>query len=195
MNSSARGVALVDLIVACAVMVSVCGIAVPALLATHERDVVRLAGRHLASRMQWLRLEALKRNTSVAMRFDPVEVGLVATYVDGDDDGVRQGDVDNGIDRSLAPDGRLADLFAGITAGIARDVPSPDGSGVLTAGSDPIRLGSSNFLTFGPTGGATSGTIYLSGRGGPQVCVRIFGATGRVRVLWFDAPSGTWRHD
>lgn len=195
MSPSARGVAVIDVLVVCALMVSVIGIAVPALMAAHERDVARLAARQLASRMQLLRLEALKRNTSVAMRFDPVSLGLVATYVDGDGDGIRQADVDNGIDRAVSPDFRIVDLFAGVTTRIARDVSNPDGGGVMAAGSDPIRLGSSNFLTFGPTGSATSGTIYLAGQDGPQVCVRVFGATGRVRVLWFDPSTGTWRHD
>jgi hypothetical protein len=189
-----RGVAVVDVLVASAVLLTVIGIAVPALMAAHERDVVRLAARHLASRMQFLRLEALKRNTSVAMRFDPLELGLVTIHADGDGDGVRQVDIDNDVDPMLGLEMRLVDLFAGVTTRVVRDVPSPDG-GVIAAGSDPIRIGSSNFLTFGPTGGATSGTIYLAGRDGPQVCVRIFGATGRIRVLWFDVSSGTWRHN
>lgn len=192
---SSRGVAMVDVLVAGALLVSVLGITVPALMAARERDVVRIAARHLASRMHFLRMEALKRNTSVALRFDPVELGLVTVHADGDGDGLRQADVDNGIDPVIGPEMRLVDLIAGVTTEIARDVPGPDGSGVMAAGSDPIRIGSSNFLTFGPTGGATSGTIYLAGRAGPQVCVRVFGATGRIRVLWFDESSGTWRHD
>jgi hypothetical protein len=195
MDNASRGVALADVLVATALIVSMLGIAVPALLSARERGVARLAARQVASRIQLLRLEALKRNASVAWRFDPTEVGLMATLVDGDGDGVRQADVDAGIDRAIARDVRLAELAGEVAFRIARDVPSPDSAGILAAGSDPIRIGASNFLTFGPTGGTSSGTLYLAGRDGPQVCVRLFGATGRVRVLWFDEARATWRHD
>ena len=195
MDTSSRGVAMVDVIVAAALIVSILAIAVPALLAARGRDAVRLAARQVASRIQLLRLEALKRNAAVAWRFDPDDIGRIDTIVDGDGDGVGQADFDSGTDPLLERSFRLADLFADVTFAIARDVSTPDGTGTLVAGSDPIRFGSSNFLTFGPTGSTSSGTLYLAGREGPQVCVRVFGATGRVRVLWFDAVNGTWRHD
>ena len=195
MRHSSRGVALVDVIVASALLATLCGIAVPALIAARERNATRLAARHVASRIQLLRIAALKRNAAIAWRFDPGEVGLMATIVDGDGDGVRQADVDSGIDRPIEREFRLADLFADVTFRVSRNIPNPDGSGSLPAGSDPIRLGASNFLTLSPTGSTSSGTLYLAGRDGSQVCVRLMGATGRVRVLWFDAVSGRWRQD
>jgi hypothetical protein len=146
--------------------------------------------------VQRLRLEALKRNTSVALRFDPVIVGEMRGYVDGDADGVLQRDIDAGIDLPLAPTARLEDRFAGVRLQIASAVPDPDGGGgTLAAGSDPVRIGSSNFVTLSPAGSMTSGTIYLSSPGGPQMCVRFVGATGRLRVLRFDTVTRTWRQD
>jgi type II secretory pathway pseudopilin PulG len=195
MTRSSRGVALVDVLVAAALMVTILGIAVPSLLSARSRNVARLAARHMASRIQVLRLEALKRNAVVAWRLDPGELGLIATVVDGDGDGVRQVDMDAGIDRSIQRDLHIRDLFADVSFRIARDVPNPDASGTLLAGSDPIRIGTSNFLAFSASGSTSSGTLYLADQGGSQVCVRIFGATGRVRVLWFDEASGTWRQD
>ena len=82
--------------------------------------------------------------------------------------------------RQSAAATRLSDDFAGVALGIAHDVPDPEGGATLIAGSDPIRIGSSNFVTFSPVATATSGTLYLAARHGPQVCVRILGATGRV---------------
>jgi hypothetical protein len=145
--------------------------------------------------MQGARLEALRRNTTVALRFDPGDVGRLRVYVDGDGDGVLQRDVDSGVDVPLGPDTRVSDDVADVAVRITRDIPDPDGRGTLVAGSDPVRLGSSNFLSFGPLGGATSGTIYLAGRDGTQVCVRVLGATGRVRVLRFDVAGRAWRQD
>ena len=41
--------------------------------------------------------------------------------------------------------------------------------------------------------GATSGTLYVSAPRGPQMAIRVFGATGRIRVLMFDARMRQWR--
>jgi type II secretory pathway pseudopilin PulG len=193
--SSMRGFALVDLIFSCALMAIIAAIAIPARHATRDRDAARLAAKYLATRMQVVRLEALKRNTTVALRFDPVDLGRIGTYVDGDGDGVLQRDIEVGTDPSLLPDTRLEEVFESVAFRIANDLPDPEGGATLGAGSDPIRLGASNFLSFSPLGGATSGTLYLAGRAGAQVCVRVLGATGRLRVLWFDTASGTWRQD
>lgn len=183
------------MICACALIASIAGIALPALNATRDRDVARLAARHLAMEMQRLRFEALKRNAAVAIRFDPDDLGRMRLYADGDRDGVLQRDVDAGIDPPIGGSTHLSDDFAGVALAIAHDVPDPEGTGILVAGSDPIRIGSSNFVTFSPLATATSGTLYLAARHGPQVCVRILGATGRLRVLWFDQAARTWRQD
>jgi type II secretory pathway pseudopilin PulG len=93
------------------------------------------------------------------------------------------------------------------------DGAGSDGSGDSGTPSDPIRLGASDLLSFSPTGSSTSGTIYLQGldpssasgrpdadrqRAGspqpmpPQFAVRIYGATGRLRLLEFRPESGAW---
>lgn len=193
--ASGGGFALIDVLCACALIASVAGIAVPTLSAARERNMARLAARHLAMEMQLLRFEALKRNAAVAIRFDPAVVGLMRVYLDGDRDGVLQRDVDAGIDPPVGAPRRLSDEFAGVALRIVQSVPDPEGGSILAAGSDPVRIGSSNFVTFSPVSTMTSGTIYLAGRQGPQVCVRMLGATGRVRVMWFDAVARTWRQD
>ena len=192
---SPRGAALVDLVFSCGVISILAAIAIPTIHAARDRDITRMAARFLANRLQVARYESLKRNTCVALRFDPLEIGRFGVYADGDGDGVLQADIDTGTDIAITPDQRLADSFVTVGLGIARDVPDPDGSGTLAAGSDPIRLGSSNFLSFSPIGSATSGTIYLSGPGGAQTAVRVMGATGRMRVLLFDVATRTWREE
>jgi hypothetical protein len=192
MCDSSRGAALIDLVFTCGVAGIIAAIAIPAVHATRDRDQARVAARYLANRLHVVRLEALKRNAAVAMRFDPVDVGRFGVYVDGDADGVRQADVDDGTDPAVVGEVRLAEEFAGVTFRIRHDVPDPDGSGTLAGDSDPLRLGASNFLTFSPIGTATSGTIYLAAATGPQMAVRVMGATGRMRVLWFDTASQRW---
>ena len=195
MWSSETGATLVDLVAACAVTAILAAVSIPSVQAARERDEPRMAARYLAQRLQLLRVHAVRRNRMVAMRFDPDLIGRMTPYVDGDGDGVLQGDIDRGIDTPIETPGQLSDFFAGVSLLLRTDVPAPDGSGLLTGGSDPVRIGSTNFLSFSPLGSATSGTIYLAARAGPQMCVRVLGGTGRVRVMWFDRASGTWRQD
>ena len=47
-------------------------------------------------------------------------------------------------------------------------------------------------LSFTPYGTATSRTVALRGTDGSRFAVRILGASGRTRVLRFDAATGDW---
>ncbi len=190
--ASARGVALIDLIVSCSLVALIAAIAIPTLHAAREYDAARMAARYLATRIHGIRLDALKRNRNVALRFDPGVPGRFEAFVDGDGDGVLQTDVDAGIDLPLSSSMHLSELFRDISFRVVSDVPEPDGSGMVTAGSDPLRLGSSNFLSFSPLGSSTSGTLYVAATGGPQLCVRVLGPTGRIRVLSYRAVEGRW---
>jgi glutamate synthase domain-containing protein 3 len=60
------------------------------------------------------------------------------------------------------------------------------------AGSDPVKLGASNLLSFTPLGTSTSGSVFVRGRDGSQFAVRVLGATGRARVLRYVPHSGEW---
>lgn len=193
--SPARGAALIDVICTCAVLMILAAIAIPSVQASRERDATRLAARHLANQLQGLRVEALRRNRAVAMRLDPLDLGQYAAYLDGDGDGVLQQDIDRGIDPPVGVPGHLAHLFHSVALRVAATVPMPDGAGVIGVDSDPIRIGNTNLVSFSPIGSSTSGTIYLAGRDGTQLCVRLLGTTGRLRVLWFDRASATWRQD
>jgi hypothetical protein len=195
MRTSIRGAALIDVVFACGLVGIIAAVAIPTLGATRERDAGRMAARYLAHRLQLVRVEAVRRNTTVAMRFNTAASDLIAVYVDGDGDGVLSADIEAGTDPVLVPPARLADYFAGVSFRILNNMPAPDGHGTLAHDSDPVRLGASDLLSFSPLGSATSGTIYLAGRAGPQLAVRVMGATGRLRVLWFDAVSGEWRGD
>ena len=189
---SCVGAALLDVIFTCGFIALLAGITIPSLQASRDRDRARFAARHLAAIMQGLRIEALRSNRAVAIRFDPDDLGAFATYGDGDGDGVLQADVDGGVDTPLGRAGKLDDYFAGASFEVPLAVPSPDGHGAISAHSDPIRIGSSNFMTFSPLGTATSGTLYITGGAGTLVCIRVLGATGRIRVLTFHRGRRTW---
>jgi hypothetical protein len=186
---------VVDVVVACGLAGVMAAVAIPSVHAARDNYAPRLAARFVAARLLNARVEALRRNAAVAVRFDPGDLGRMALYVDGDADGVRQVDIDAGVDQRLGAELRLADYFGTIALQVREGVPSPDGGGTLAAGDDPLRIGVANMVSFGPLGTATPGTIYLAGAAGPQVAVRVFGATATVRVLWFDRVASAWRDD
>jgi hypothetical protein len=103
-----------------------------------------MAARYVAQRLQMLRVDALRHNANVAMRFDPGDMGRFGDYADGDGDGVLQRDIDDGVDAALASEVHLTDYFAGVSFRVVSDVSSPDGDGIIVAGSDPVRIGKTN---------------------------------------------------
>ena len=151
------------------------------------------AARHLAALIQSTRVRAVTQSVHVGLRFEhDGERYRYAMYADGDGDGLRARDIRSGMDARLADFERIGDRFPGVAIGIAARLPGIAGREALAAGSDPIRFGASDGLTFSPMGTATSGTLYLHHRSGRQLAVRVLGATGRVRILEFNEDTASW---
>jgi len=189
-----RGAALIDVVFTAGLVAVLSGIAIPTWHATRQHNTARAGARYLAARLQHARVEALRRNVAVALRVDPADLDRFRVYADGDGDGVLDSDIQSGTDLLIDPERRLSD-YTTMGLRIARDLPEPETGVVLAAGSDPLRIGRSALVSFSPLGSSTSGTLYLAGTTGPQMAVRLLGATGRMRVLQFDAASRQWRED
>lgn len=193
--TDARGYTLLETICAAALCVIMSAIAVPVIGGTLDRERTIIGARFLAGQLQRARLEALKRARTVAVHVALVgERTRVQLFVDGDGDGVRQHDVDEGIDPPLAPQEFVDDHSRGVSLRINQVVADMSGAGDLLPGADPLRIGNTALLAFSPLGSATSGTLYVAGHHGPQMAIRVFGGTGRVRVMTFDAQARQWRH-
>jgi prepilin-type N-terminal cleavage/methylation domain-containing protein len=186
------GYSLLELLFVVALMVILSVSAVPAVLSVIDGTRARGAARYLGARLQLARLEAIKRSTHVGLRIDASAGYRFAAYVDGNGDGIRTRDIRAGTDWPLGSPERIDASFAGVGFGILDGVKAVDSSDILPAGSDPVRLGSGDILSFGPLGTATSGTLYLRGSRREQYAVRVLGATGRVRVLRYDFAAATW---
>jgi type IV fimbrial biogenesis protein FimT len=165
------GFSLLEVLFALGLFLVLSGMAVPQLLVSVDRSRTRAAARFLASRMALARSQAVARSQTVALRFarDAGGIGLTA-YADANGNGVRSKDIASGDDSVLEASVRLSDLFPGV---------------VVSA----LSIGSSGILSFTPDGTATSGTVYIRGRDGTQYAVRVLGATGRTRVLRYDAQA------
>ena len=176
------GYTLIEMLFVAALIAILSAIAVPSSLTAVDRARASAAARYLASRMAMARSHAVMRSANVALRFD--ENGADITFqmfVDGNRNGVRARDIAARVDRPLDEPARLSELFPGVAIAVSGE-----------AGSDPLRIGSSNLLSFAPLGTATSGTIYVRGRDGSQFAIRSLGATGRVRVQRYVFGTGAW---
>jgi hypothetical protein len=157
-------------------------------------DDARVAGaaRYLSSRLADSRMEAIKRSRRVAMRFEDADAQYAFTvYEDGNGNGVLLSDIRRGVDRPIRGPERLSDNFRNAEFGALPTLP-PIEPGDSPPGVDPIRLGAGRSVSFNPLGQATSGTVYLSGRNRTQYAVRVFGASGKIRVYRYNWRAGTW---
>jgi prepilin-type N-terminal cleavage/methylation domain-containing protein len=187
------GYTLVELLVVVGIVGAVLIAAVPALDAAIDAADGVGAARYLAAVVARARLDAARGQRAVAVRFTRGTSVSFTVVVDGDGDGVRSDDVVAGIDRPTRVADRLEDHFPRVRFGISRSVPGIDDARPLTAADDPVRFGAADQLTLTPIGTATSGTAYITSRGGVQFAVRISGVTGRARVLRYDHGRAAWR--
>lgn len=193
--TDARGAALLDTLVAAALSLTMAAIAVPVIGGSLDRERTIIGTQYLAGQLQRARLESLKQARSVAVRLELVgERARLQLFADGNGNGVSQRDIDRAIDPPLAPPEYLDDRSRDVSLRINQPVVDISGAGRLDPGDDPLRIGNTALLAFSPLGGATSGTLYVAAHRGPQMAIRVFGGTGRVRVLLFDAQARQWRH-
>jgi type II secretory pathway pseudopilin PulG len=189
---SSRGYTLLELLFVSGCVSVLGGIAVPQALTT--LDDVRAAGaaRYISGRLQRARMEAVMRSADVALRFSQDAAGYsYNVYVDGNRNGVRSADISKGVDRELMPLERLSDHFPGVAFGALPNLPPVDPGGT-PPGTDPVRLGSSNMASFSAKGTSSTGTLYIRGKGASQYAVRLFGETGKTRILRFESRTRTW---
>ncbi len=195
---AAAGFTLLELLTVLAVLGVVLTLGVPALVHATSRLRVNLAASEAAAALQRARLLAVRSNAHVAVRFEATANGPVtwALYADGDGDGVRWRDVQRGTDTTLQAPLPLRRTGASVHLGFPpgpppRDPADPDRR--LARRGDPIRLGRSDMVSFGPMGASSSGSLYFTDGERSLAAVRIFGHTGKVEVLSYDPTTETWR--
>jgi Tfp pilus assembly protein FimT len=190
---TSRGAALIDIIVAVALSIVMVTIAVPVIGGTLDRERTITGTQYLAGQLLRARLDSLKRGRSVALRLEIVgERTQFQLFADGNGNGVLQRDIDRGVDLPVTPLQWLDDQAREIALRVNQTITDVAGSATLHAGDDPLRIGNTALLAFSPVGSATNGTLYVAAPRGPQMAIRVFGATGRVRVLMFDAQARQW---
>ena len=187
------GYSILELMFGVTLSATLAGIAVPNVLASVDDTRAAGAVRYLSTKLHQARMEAVLRSRYVAFQFVADGTGYsYAAYVDGNGDGVRTRDIQNGVDPQMTRAERLADRFSGVDFGVLPGLPAVD-SGSAPPGADPIKLGTSNILSFTPQGTASAGSLYVLSRGHSQFVIRIAGETGKIRILRYDARLRQWR--
>jgi len=190
---SDQGFTFAELLFALGVASVLSAAAAPQLLAGLDEWRTRGAVRYLSSRLYRARMESAIRNVDTAVRF--AVAGSTIEYftaVDGNRNGVRAADLQSGVDRIIDHRERLADRFAGVDFGTLPGLPPVDPSGTAP-GTDPIRLGSGDMVTFTPLGSSSPGSLYVRGRGQVQYVLRMFAETGRIRILRYYPGTREWK--
>jgi Tfp pilus assembly protein FimT len=187
-----RGTTLPDLLAALLVAAALAALSLPRVTDALDHWRTRGAASYLSSRVALTRMQAVRRRTNVALRFEPDNGGTrLRAYADGNGDGVRSVDITSGVDAALAPGDRLEDLFPHVTLGFVAGATLVDGSPVAP-GADPVRFGPARMVSCTPEGTATAGTIYVRGQGPWQYAIVVLGATGRTRLLQFEPSASRW---
>jgi hypothetical protein len=186
----AQGRTLLEVVLTMAIAATVGAVAAASSAAAIDDMRAAVAARHVAGRIAAIRVTALRRGASQALRFEAIGGDyLFAPYEDANGNGVRTEEIQRGVDRVTGPFERLSDTFPGVRFELAPGIPDADGA--EGTGADGVRIGSARILTMGEDGTATSGTLYIRGRRG-QYAVRVLGVTGRTRMLQYDPGNRTW---
>jgi hypothetical protein len=136
-------------------------------------------------------MDAVMRSSPVAIQFSQTAAGYrYSVYRDGNGNGVLTSDIRSGIDSPVGAAESLRDHFKGIDFGALPGLPAIDPGGT-PPGDDPIRLGAGSLLTFTAHGSSSTGTIYIRGREA-QYAIRVFGDTGKSRILKFHHRTRRW---
>jgi prepilin-type N-terminal cleavage/methylation domain-containing protein len=185
------GFTILELLFVLAIAGTLTTIAVPQGLRALDDFRARSAARFLAQRLGDARLRAIKRSLAHGVRFEPGTPDYrITSVMDGNGNGLRTIDIQNGVDPTFTQPEDLASHFQGIAFGILDGVPDADGQ--PANGPEGVRIGPSRLLTMNPDGTSSSGTLYLHGRTRAQYAVRVLGVTGRIRTLKFDEGRRRW---
>ena len=140
------------------------------------------------------RSSAIARNRNVGLKFrknGPRHEWTV--YVDGNGNGVLSSEISSGVDPELGvylPWSRN-DVLPGIMNDIRVPDPSTPGR-YLDRIDDPIRFNNSDICSFSGIGESTPGSIYLWDGRNRMAVVRVFGATAKVRTLYYRRGEKGW---
>jgi len=187
------GTTLIETVVVVTIIGVIAMCAVPSFAAYRRQSSVLAAAHEMRSLLRQLRSRAIAHGGYSGVKF--VKSGNNWTYTlydDGNANGIYNADITKGIDkRYFGPAVVMPSFRTASISLLPEAIRDPDGASLLPA--DPaLQFGSSTICSFSPQGGGTPGTIYISDGISNLYCVRVFGATGRLRMLRYDSGNQKW---
>jgi hypothetical protein len=188
------GVSLPEVLASLGILALLIAFSAPIVAETAARERLRAAGRETALLLRGLRYRAVAERTSFGLRFTRAGEGWSYTlYRDGNGNGIRTTDIAAGRDRFLEGPSDPGARHEGIRFGLpAAPIPEiPPGTGTVPNPGDPIKVGTSDIVSFSPSGSMSGGTLYLTD--GRRVAgVVLYGPTGRIRIFLYESARGRW---
>jgi type II secretory pathway pseudopilin PulG len=189
-DAAEDGYTALELLIVATLVIILAALAVPLTSATIDSNRVRHAANFAASRARYTRQQAVFGNRAFAMVFDVVGGRWVFQVCsDGNYNGVRRLDIAMGLDPCIEGPHDIETMFNGTRVAVDPAIRGPAGE---PGSSDPVRFGRSSIFSCSLGGSCTAGSLYLQSPNGTQYAVRVFGATGRTRVLRYDRVTSRW---
>jgi len=191
-----NGFTLLELLTVVAIIGIIALVSMPAFSNYRRNASMKAEVAELRGILRAVRSRAIARGQHCGVKFTRVaNVWTYSLYDDTNGNGIRSADIASGVDRRYAGPSMLMPQFN--IAGIAlldKTIRDPDGD-KLAPSASAVQFGSSTICSFSPTGSATPGTIYITDGAGKLCALRVYGASGRVRVLRYDAAAHRWSQE
>ena len=191
-----RGFQLIELVLVLALTGLAASLAVPWFVTLATRMELDLAAAEVVAALRLARATAVREAVHVGVKFREQDKGIFTftLYRDGDGDGALTRDIESEVDPPVGFPRNLHHMGRRIRLGFPLGpAPRDPGNPYRRLPPDPIRFNRSDLASFGPLGGSTAGSIYLSDGRRLLAAVRLFGRTGKVQVIHYDVERETWR--
>lgn len=184
-----RGYSLAEALTVLGILALLALVTLPAFANMNRRMALRAATADLRSLLHETRSRAIAANKHHGLKFtESGGIWHITVYDDGDGDGIRNEDIKKSIDRPVAAPRPVFRESRIIAIGLPqKGIKDPDGDPL----KGPVAFNRSTICSFSPIGAATPGSIYLTD-GHDLWCVRVSGATARIRVLRYDLAKKRW---
>ena len=192
------GFQLFELLIVLTILGLVATAGIPRVLDWTRGLKVDLAAHELVGVLRLARSYAVRHSAKVGLKLRPGEGSRVTytLYRDGDGDGVLTVDIDSGVDPAVGPTRELAHFGSQVRFGfppglVPRDPGDPRRR--LDRLDDPIRFNRSDIASFNHLGGSTPGSLYLTDGRYLLSVVRVYGRTGKVKIMRYEPESEKWQ--
>ncbi|MFN7989804.1 MAG: prepilin-type N-terminal cleavage/methylation domain-containing protein [Thermoanaerobaculia bacterium] len=191
---SSRGVTLPELLTTLAILSITAGLSAAGVHAYAGMTSLRAASHEIASVFSQARGRAVHRNAYSGVKWTAHDGDLTfAIHDDGDGDGVRNDDIESGVDPLVfgpfSVKARWPKVKVGFIPGFTARDPNGNPVGDL---SDPIRFGRSDIASFSPVGDCSPGSVWLGDDRGRQALVRLTPGTATIGIYEWVAARRSW---